>query len=119
MTIPEALLYRMQHAVGCHALDRFHVRAVGLNGEYRARLDGFAIHEHSTGATDPRLATDVRPCQPEMIAQVMDQQQTGLDVVLSRRLVHGESNWNRHRTSGSRRDATPVARAKATRKARA
>src|SRR5690349_19324227 len=41
--LPERLLQGMELAVGRHALDRRHLRAVGLHRQLRARLDRLAI----------------------------------------------------------------------------
>jgi hypothetical protein len=55
------------------------------NGKHRARLDRLAVDHHGARAAQRRLAADVCAGQTKHVAQVMDQQQTRLDLVL---LVH-------------------------------
>src|SRR6266851_7845683 len=70
----------MQVGALLEALDRLHLAAVDLHGEVRAGLDRDAVHKHRAGATAGRVAADVRAGQAQLLAQEVDEQQSGLDL---------------------------------------
>ena len=61
-------------------LDGLDLRAVGLNGKQQARSDGDAVEAHGAGTADAVLAADVRPGQPERVAQEVGEQEARLDL---------------------------------------
>src|SRR5437868_5306378 len=68
----ERLLHRMQRpAILGQALDRRHVVALGLHSQHQARPDGRAIEKDRAAAAHTVLATDMRPGQPEPMAEVV------------------------------------------------
>src|SRR5258708_5318426 len=57
--VPEGLLHDVQLAVRGQAFDGRHLRAVGLDGEDGARLDGLAVDEDRAGAALAGVAADI------------------------------------------------------------
>src|SRR2546423_7279304 len=89
--VPERLLDRVQRAVrGRHALDRLDLVAVGLDSEERARLDRLAIHVHRAGAALAGVAADVRAGQAGHVPEVVDQEESRLDLGLAVPAVDGD-----------------------------
>src|SRR5947208_2116084 len=70
----EGLLHRMQLAVRGESFDRRQLLPVRLDCEQRAGLHGLAVQEDRAGAAGGRVAPDVRPRQPELLAQEVDEQ---------------------------------------------
>src|ERR1700694_2522565 len=105
----------MQLAVRSETFDRDHGRAVGLNGQDRARLDRLAIDEDRARAALAGIAADVRAGEPEVVAKKVNEEEAGLDFRVLLRAVYGERDgmlhvnlrecWRR-RTSG--RELTPA-----------
>ena len=56
-------------------------RAIRLDGEHGAALDGLAVDFDGAGAAEGGFAADVGTGEPDDFAQVVDQQQARLDVV--------------------------------------
>ena len=81
MLLPESLLQRMIGSVARQAFDGRDGRAVGLRGEYRARLDRLAIHEHRAGSAKRAFTADVRTGQSHDLADVMDEEHSRFDHV--------------------------------------
>ena len=112
--VPEGLLQRMQLVLGGEPLDRSQRRAVGLHCEHRARLHGQAVHVDRASSAVGRVAANVRPGQPEVIAYRMDQQQARLhlQVVLDAVDVQADGNGSTHaspfQVCWARRDHTPT-----------
>ena len=67
--VVERLLDRMELAVRREPLDRGDLHAVGLDAEHRAGLHRLAVHEHRARAARRRVAADVRPGEPEALAE--------------------------------------------------
>src|SRR5262249_52941936 len=72
----------MQISAGCEALDGEDVAAVGLHGEHGAGLHSLAVHRDGTGAANGGLAADVGAGQAHDFAEVMDEEQAWLNLVL-------------------------------------
>src|SRR5262249_12401992 len=79
--LPEAFLDRMELPILRHPFDRLHLGALTLDGQQRARLHRLAIHVHRAGATLARVAPHVRAGEPGQLADVVNEQQPGLDIV--------------------------------------
>ena len=98
-------------AVARQAFDRGDVGAVGLHREHGARLHRLAVDQHGARAADAGFAADVRAGQAQGVAQEVNEQQTGLDDVIARRVVdpdadrngHGTTSEGGHPTASSRR----------------
>ena len=58
-------------AVGLEPLDGRDRRAVGLDGEHRARLHRPAVEQHRARAAAARVAADVGAGEAEVLAQVV------------------------------------------------
>src|ERR1044072_1813602 len=67
----EALLHRMELAALLQPLDRGDLRAVGLHGEHRARLDRVAVEDHGACPAVRGVAADVGARHPEHLADKM------------------------------------------------
>ena len=65
------------------------VVAVGLHGEHDARPYGLAIEQNGTGATDTVLASNMRSCELEFLADEVTEQKTRLYIALVLRTVDG------------------------------
>src|SRR6188508_1956444 len=87
--IPERLLERMKGRLAGHPLDGLELTAIGLDSEHRARLRARAVDVDGARAAVARVAPDVRPGQPEVIAQEMDEEEARLDIRLVRLTVDG------------------------------
>ena len=85
-----ARLHGMELAVGREPFDRRHLAAGGLQREHRAALHGAAVDEHRAGAALARVAADVRPRQPETVAQRVDEQRASFDLEGARLAVDAE-----------------------------
>ena len=97
VSLPETFLYWMELAIFSEALNGGQIGSVGLDGENGARFHRIAIHPDSAGATQARFAAHVRARQSEHVAQVMDQQQPGFDLVLVCRSVDFQGDQFFHR----------------------
>ena len=86
--LPEPFLDRMELSIGCQALDRLDAGAVGLNREHGAGLDRLAVDQHGAGATLRGVAADVGAGQTEHVANVVNQKEPRLDIVLVGRAVN-------------------------------
>ena len=76
----EGLLHGVEVVDLADALDRRHLVAVGLDGEDGARLHRLAVEEDGAGAARGRVAADHRARQPELLAQVVDEELSRLDL---------------------------------------
>src|SRR4051812_32769206 len=76
--VPEGLLDRMKLPVLRNALDGRDLAAFELHGEQRAALRRLAVDEDGTRSALTRVAADVRPGQPEHVAQEMDEEEPWL-----------------------------------------
>ena len=100
----ERLLQRGQP--GC-ARERLHGRdgrPVGLYGEQAAAAHRDAVEEHRARAADAVLAADVRPREPEPVAEEVGQQQSRLDRSRTVRAVDGELDLDHRARSIARAD---------------
>ena len=68
-------------------LDGRDARAVRLDGEHRARLDGPAVDVDGAGAALARVAADVGAGQVEVLAERLDEEPSRLDVELPGRPI--------------------------------
>src|SRR6266849_5034174 len=100
--LPEALLDRVQLAVLGEPFDRHDVGAVGLDGEHVARLHRLAVHDDRAGAALARVAAHVGPGQPDVLSDVVDEQQARLDLVGDRLAVDRHLHWQFHGSSSKR-----------------
>src|SRR5487761_2728963 len=99
-----------------HPLDRGDLAAVRLDGKHRAALRAATVHRDGAGAARGAVATDVRPGQPEVLAQHVDKQPSRLDVGLVASTVHRDGNVHRA-GHWSRPPSQAPARARARRSA--
>src|SRR5207237_402089 len=76
----ESLLDGVQLPVRGETLDRGELRAVGLDAEHRARLDGLAVEQHRAGAARRGVTADVRAGQPQPLAKDVDEKLPRLEV---------------------------------------
>ena len=74
VVLVEGLLERRQVAVAGEALDRRDLRALGLDREQHAALHRLAVQMHRAGAAVARVAADVRPREPEVVADEVDEE---------------------------------------------
>src|SRR5260370_13779357 len=72
----------MQLAVLLEPFHGHEAPAVGLHGKHRARLHGTALPQHGARAAVRGVAPDVRPRQPQDVADQVDEQEPRLDVRL-------------------------------------
>src|SRR2546425_8604777 len=102
--LPEPLLDRVELAVLRQPLDRHDVGAVRLDGEERAGLDGLAVHEDRARAALAGVTADVGPGEAHRLADVVHQEQAGLDFVAVALAVDRHLDWQFHgSSSGIRR----------------
>jgi hypothetical protein len=106
--VPERLLHGMQLPVGGQTLDRDHGRAVGLNGEDRARLDGLAIDEDRARAALAGVTADVGAGEAEVVAEKVHEEEARLDFRVLLRAVDGEGNGVLHADLRGGRELTPA-----------
>src|SRR5262249_15605791 len=79
VALPESLLERVQLAADREPLDGLDRRAVGLDGEHRAALDGLTVDAHRARTAARGVAADVGPGQAEVLADEVDQERARLD----------------------------------------
>ena len=97
VALVERLLHRVQRAVRRgEALDRGHLAAVGLHREHRAALHAHAVEQDRAGAAVAGVAADDGADLAERVAQMVDEQGAGCDVVVVTNAVHGDAD-RRHR----------------------
>jgi hypothetical protein len=72
----------MEFSVFRQSLDRGDLRAISLNREHGAGFDGLTVHMYDARAALAGVASDVCAGQIELIAKVVNQQRTRLDVVV-------------------------------------
>ena len=77
--IPKSLLDGVELAVRGEAFDDGEAVAIGLDGQQRTRLHGSTVEHHGAGAADGGFAADVGSGETGDIAQIVDEQQPGLD----------------------------------------
>src|SRR5437899_11440440 len=90
VVLPERLLDRVQLSVLLQAFHRGDLRALGLDGEDRARLHRIAVEQHRAGAAVRGVAADVRAGQAQVLAEQVDEQQPRLDLHAVRSAVDGQ-----------------------------
>ncbi len=76
VTIPKSI----RDALGLHSLDGPHVVASGHRCQSGTALDRFVVDPHDTGTAVAGVATPMRAGQAKMVADVVDEQGSGLDV---------------------------------------
>src|SRR5262249_52438575 len=90
---PEGLLDGMQRTVRSRKRLYGHDRAaVGLDREHQARAHALTVDEHRARAAHPVLAANVRPGQPEVLPQKVDEQAPRLDEPLLLETVDCHAN---------------------------
>ena len=110
MLVPERLLDRVQLTILGHSLDRLKALALRLDGEHRAALDGLAVDEDRARAALAGVAADVCAGEPQVVAQVVHEQQARLNLVLVPAAVDGGGDLQLHAVllipfdGGARRD---------------
>ena len=93
MMLAKRFLHRMQRrAVGGQALDGLDLMAVGHHRERGAGFDGLAVEMHDAGAALRGVAADMGAGQPQVFAQKLDQQGTGIDIGVDGVAVHDQGN---------------------------
>jgi hypothetical protein len=98
--------------VGSEILHGPHGRAVGLDGENRARLHGATVEVHRAGAAVRGVAADLGAGEVEVLPQEVDEQSARLDLELDRPTVDDEPNrngWGRRSGDGIAQAGTPTA----------
>src|SRR5579875_588071 len=80
MLLPKRFLHRMKRLRRADPFDRRNARPVGLHGEHRTALHRNAVDEDRACAAARRVATDVRPGQPQVLAEEVDEKQARLDL---------------------------------------
>jgi hypothetical protein len=93
--LPEAFLEWMDLTVLREPLDGCNARGFGLNREHGTRLDCPVINQDSAGAAEGGFTSDMRTGETDEIADVMDKQHAGLDLVLPLLSVQGQSELHR------------------------
>ena len=114
VVLPECRLQRRQLAVSGETLDRLDPRAVHLRREHQARANGGAVDPDRAGAADAVLAADVRPPQPQPVAQEVREQQPRLHLLAAEPAVDLDRDRD-HGASNAFRQARPTARSTRTR----
>ena len=89
VALREALLDRVQVAAAGQVLDGAHPVPVGHGRQHRARLHRRLVQPDHAGPAVGGVAPPVRPGQPEVITQEVDQQQPGLHIPGVADPVHG------------------------------
>ena len=114
VALREALLDRVQPAAAGQVLDGAHPVPVGHNRQHRARLHRRLVQPDHAGPAVGGVAPPVRPGQPELITQEMDQQQPGLHIPGVADPVHGHRYlhivWAQPSSRGAPPGAPPPAR---------
>ena len=103
--LPEGGLQGMEALGRGHALDRGDGRAVGLDGEHRAGLDGLAVEVDRAGAALRGVAADVGAREVQVLAEELDQEPSGLDIHLPGNSVDDERNMLVHGSTSFRHSA--------------
>ena len=108
MMAAEGLLQRAEVLVSGQRLDGRDRAPVGLDGEQAAAAHRDAVEEHGARAADPVLAADVRPREPEPVAEEVREQEPRLDRLPHGRAVHGERDLDHRAASIARVTSVPV-----------
>src|SRR3989440_8188462 len=103
VVLPEGLLERMELAALRETLDRLELAAVGLDREHGARLHRVTVQVDRAGAAQGRVAADLRPGEPKVVAEEVHEQRPRLDLRLVPDAVDGECY--RYHQSSSRTSA--------------
>src|SRR5437879_8637128 len=98
MLFPDPLLQRMDLASFGQTLDGVDLRAVGLHGGDGARFRAAAVDHDGTGAALAGIASDMRACQAQLVAQEVHEQHTRVDGRFANLAVDGHRNL-RHELS--------------------
>ena len=99
------------------AFDRLDLRALGLDSEHQAATDEAAIHAHGARAAHTVLAADVRPHEPQLVAEEVDQVLPRLDVPRGRRSVHAQRHLHARPSMSLRTTRASSTRARCRRRA--
>src|SRR5512135_2390708 len=108
--LAERLLHGVELPVRREALDRRDLRAVGLDREHRAGLDGLAVEEHGARSALARVAADVGPGQAQRLPEVVDEEQPRLDLVAAAGAVDGDRHRKTHAGPPVGRGGDPTTR---------
>ena len=102
--LAEGFLHRMQRrAVGGKPLDRLHLVAVGHHRKRGAGLHRLAVEMHDAGAALRGVAADMGAGQPQIFAQELHQQGTGIDIGVDGVAVHDHGNFGHQHSLDLRR----------------
>ena len=74
----ETFLNFLQVSATREALDRFDLRAVGLNSQHDAAIDRYTVHDHGAGAAVAVIATFFGAGQSQVLAEHFQQAVAGL-----------------------------------------
>ena len=101
--VPESFLHGVQDLLairavsgGGQAFNGQDGRAVGLNGEHAAALDGFAVYFHGAGSAERGFAARVGTGEPHYFTEIVDKQQAGLHFMGVPDAVNGDGDGLRH-----------------------
>src|SRR2546426_7522523 len=100
--LPEALLDRVQLAVLRQTLDGHDIRAVHLDREEVAGFHRLAVHEDRARAALARVTADVRSGEAHGLANVVDQEQAGLDFMAVALTLDRHLDWQVYDSSSLR-----------------
>jgi hypothetical protein len=92
MVLGERLLNRMQRPAIREPLDRRHLDALEPHRKQRATLERATADQNGTRAALARIATDLRPRQPQIVAENMNEQRPRLHVEPRLLAVHTQPN---------------------------
>jgi hypothetical protein len=95
VVLPEALLHRVQIGFGADALDRRHLGAVGLCRQHGARLDRVAVEVDGASPAVGGVAADVGAREPQVVTQIVHEQEARLHLSGLRLSVHGQRDPDR------------------------
>ena len=94
MAVHEGLLHWMERVSIGKTLDGCQRLAVGLDCQHGARLDRLSVDVNRARSTARRVTPDVGAGESHDIAQVLNQQRPGLDVMRMRRTVYLDGNFH-------------------------
>ena len=88
----ERLLQRIELLAMGKTFDGLDFSPVGPHRQVAAGVDGLAVQQHGAGSAFAAVATDLRACEAEMIAQQFGEGPTIFHVQPMPRAIHHESN---------------------------
>jgi hypothetical protein len=76
-----------------HPFDRSDFPPIGLDCEQQAGTDRLTVEKNGAGAAHPMLASDMRPGQSKLVAQVIAQEQARLHLAGMAHAVDGDVDF--------------------------